>query len=588
MTNELNNLSAGKYFLNGVAKHKTHDYIGAIQDYTKAIEINPEFIEAFSNRGIAHKQLKNYRGAIEDFTKCIQIKPNIASLYSNRGAVKNELHDFIGAMADYVIAKNLDPTDTSVFCNVGVIYFQQKEYHKAIQEYDVAIQLDSENAIAFMNRGVAKKELHDYNGALNDLSNAIMINPNYANAYVNIGLIKTEQLKDPLGAIEYFSKAIEINPNLDEAYYNRGIAKDNLQDYKGANDDYTRALHINPNNSEAYCNRGVIKKEQQDYEGAIDDYNNAIICNSKNAAAYYNRGMAFIYLGKKENGYADLKKSGEFGFERANDVLKENEALSNFSSIISNKSQDLLQDSINSDNNSSSFKLSKKLFVDKSSHSNIDTFTQEEYLNDSTVVSSVSNGLTDNEKSSIVKLTVVGTIDARDFRCIRSQMPKLEELDISAVKVIEYRGEGGTKLIDDEPGDWYPENEIPFRAFYYDHYNFNPAPYERGALNDDWEYIEPVLSTIILPEFPHSYHPDAFTGCKSLRNLTLGQGKCNFFSDENININVLDCEGPLHLTIPRFFVFSRFNLHNLKNLSSLTIECAEIGQASFLNCESLS
>jgi len=69
--------------------------------------------------------------------------------------------------------------------------------------------------------------------------------------------------------------------------------------------------------------------------------------------------------------------------------------------------------------------------------------------------------------------------------------------------------------------------------------------------------------------------------------LTLGQGKSNFFSNGNIDINVLDCNRPLHLTIPEFFVFSQFNLHNLKNLSSLTIECAEIGQASFMNCESL-
>ena len=49
-------------------KGEIQDYYGAISDYTKAIEINPQY---YNNR----QNLKDYYGAISDYTKAIEIKP---------------------------------------------------------------------------------------------------------------------------------------------------------------------------------------------------------------------------------------------------------------------------------------------------------------------------------------------------------------------------------------------------------------------------------------------------------------------------------------------------------------------------------
>ncbi|MEM7184934.1 MAG: tetratricopeptide repeat protein, partial [Spirochaetota bacterium] len=49
------------------------DHEKAIEDYTKAIDINPEDVDAYCNRGIAHYYLKDYEKAMEDYTKAIDI-----------------------------------------------------------------------------------------------------------------------------------------------------------------------------------------------------------------------------------------------------------------------------------------------------------------------------------------------------------------------------------------------------------------------------------------------------------------------------------------------------------------------------------
>ena len=76
--------TAEDYYNRGNAKGNSQDYKGAIADYTKAIELNPNFAAAYNNRGNAKSDLQDYLGAIADCTKAIELNPNYAYAYNNR------------------------------------------------------------------------------------------------------------------------------------------------------------------------------------------------------------------------------------------------------------------------------------------------------------------------------------------------------------------------------------------------------------------------------------------------------------------------------------------------------------------------
>lgn len=49
--------------------------------------------------------------ALADYNKAIEIKPDDADFYKNRGVVKQDQGDFAGALADYNMVLKLNPND---------------------------------------------------------------------------------------------------------------------------------------------------------------------------------------------------------------------------------------------------------------------------------------------------------------------------------------------------------------------------------------------------------------------------------------------------------------------------------------------
>jgi len=287
----------------GLKKHEK-----AIEDYNKAIALNPEDAMAYYNRGTAYAKLKKHEEAIEDYNKAIALDPEYAMAYNNRGNAYNELKKHEKAIEDYNKAIALNPEDAMGYYNRGNAYDGLKKHEEAIEDYNKAIALDPEDAMAYYNRGIAYDGLKKHEKAIEDYNKAIALDPEYATAYNNCGTAYAK-LKKHEEAIEDYNKAIALDPEYAMAYYNRGNAYDGLKKHEKAIEDYNKAIALNPEYAMAYNNRGNAYDGLKKHEKAIEDYNKAIALDPEYAMAYYNRGNAYDGLKKHEKAIEDYNKA---------------------------------------------------------------------------------------------------------------------------------------------------------------------------------------------------------------------------------------------------------------------------------------
>jgi tetratricopeptide (TPR) repeat protein len=86
------------------------DYDGGIAEYTQAITLDPQNVDAYIDRGDAKYNKNDIQGAIADYTQAIALNPNNARAYNERSRAEQSLGDSSGANADLTRANALDPS----------------------------------------------------------------------------------------------------------------------------------------------------------------------------------------------------------------------------------------------------------------------------------------------------------------------------------------------------------------------------------------------------------------------------------------------------------------------------------------------
>ena len=76
------------YNSQGMAKAKEGNPKAAFEYYEKAIQLKPDYTDAYMNRAELYKLLKKYQDAIEDYTSIIKYDPKYYQAYIERGWVK--------------------------------------------------------------------------------------------------------------------------------------------------------------------------------------------------------------------------------------------------------------------------------------------------------------------------------------------------------------------------------------------------------------------------------------------------------------------------------------------------------------------
>lgn len=132
------------FYVRAVAKALDKNYQGAVEDYTQAIELNPQFVEAYLKRATTRYQLGDDRGTLKDCTQALQINPNLALAYYYQGRARYRLGYTQAALEAYTQAIRLEPDQAQAYYHRGIANHDLQELALAIEDLKKAVALFGE------------------------------------------------------------------------------------------------------------------------------------------------------------------------------------------------------------------------------------------------------------------------------------------------------------------------------------------------------------------------------------------------------------------------------------------------------------
>jgi tetratricopeptide (TPR) repeat protein len=152
---------------------------------------------------------REYVEALVNLNKAIEMDPSQSAAYYLRGNIKDNFDDRHGAMKDYNMAIEKNSKFADAFFARGNVKMALQDYYGAIDDYTSAISINENYVEAYFSRGKAKQFLQAYQDAINDCTKILQINPRNAAAYSLRGILRIE-FGDPKNGCLDLSKAGEL------------------------------------------------------------------------------------------------------------------------------------------------------------------------------------------------------------------------------------------------------------------------------------------------------------------------------------------------------------------------------------------
>ena len=402
---KLDSTSSLAYFNRAIVRTQIGDYNRALEDYNRVAIYSPNVL-LYYNRAALYSRIGDIEKAIEDYSRAIDLYPDFANAYLNRSQLRMMMGDMKGAQSDHKaanekiaeyksrlsdstatpsiyadtthkfdkllsfdanasggkfeqIADNATTTDvgtkliplfkftltqrdSAIVARNSIYHVQRLEDFKSkvgnenlfISCYASSIASDSlvaidralaqrmlkeeSNWVLLFERGVAQSLIKQFTNSVNTLSSAILINPTNPFLYLNRSTTRAEMI-DFISSIDNSYQRISIDSDPANRLRNSGVRQYNYDD---AIEDINKAIKLFPDFAYSYYNRANLHAISGRLPDAYDDYTRAIELNPNFGEAYYNRGLVQIFMRDTHKGCLDLSKAGELGIEESYETLK--------------------------------------------------------------------------------------------------------------------------------------------------------------------------------------------------------------------------------------------------------------------------
>ena len=130
-----------------------------IDAYTRAIQLFPEYHDAYGSRGLAYFRLQQYDSAYVDYQQALKYRPNDDKVLSNMGFIYFLRQQLDSAELVYRKSVALNPRFIDARRNLGAVLAMKKQFPQAIEQWQQGLLYEPENPTLLQYIGSAYKDM---------------------------------------------------------------------------------------------------------------------------------------------------------------------------------------------------------------------------------------------------------------------------------------------------------------------------------------------------------------------------------------------------------------------------------------------
>jgi len=297
--------SAKQLYKAGEEFAKKLSFDDAIEQFSRAIELDPDFEKAYIQRGIAYTKIKSYEKAATDFDRAIVFNEKDENLYYLSGSAYHMQGAHETALEKLNKAVNMKKNFLEAYQVRSVVLMNLERYPEALEDCKRCLKIKEDNQ-GYYNLGQVYEKLEMYQEAEAAYRSAIDENSRVVATHFALASLLYQRDKLP-AAYEAVSDVLNLEPTHLEGLLLQAKVLGRQQNYPKAIEVLSLASIEYPEEARIYLIRGDYYSLLNQAAFAIIDYTRVIELDKDLAEVYYKRGGAYENIRDYEKALADYE-----------------------------------------------------------------------------------------------------------------------------------------------------------------------------------------------------------------------------------------------------------------------------------------
>ncbi|WP_151483189.1 BREX system ATP-binding domain-containing protein [Streptomyces albicerus] len=298
---------AGAHALRGRELRNGGEYGRALEEFDRAIELDPELAWAHYGRGLTCQLMDDFPAALAALDRADELAPDTDWIIAERAETYRLAGRFEEAVTDFSRAVALDPTYATALTGRAVCRHSLGQYDAALADFNRSLSIDEDNLWTLVRRARLRRTRGELDEAFADFDRAVELGPDQAWVASERGdaYRVTERFEE---AVAELGRAVTLDPDYASALASRGASLHGLGRNEEALADLDRAIELKTDYTWALVMRAGVKDDLGDRAGMVEDLRRSVAAQPDVDWISHELGIAYRKVGRYEEAIAVFRR----------------------------------------------------------------------------------------------------------------------------------------------------------------------------------------------------------------------------------------------------------------------------------------